>query len=143
MASPQRSTPLHHPSPLRSLFAVLFGFVLMIVAVIPMTLIAVKSFGPPVTGHPNPRYLLYNVFASLVTAFIGGFVTACMAPNRRQRHGIVLALVLLVMTAISYTHYHGAQPVWYQLLMLALPPASVVLAATLVDRYHRTRMSPR
>jgi hypothetical protein len=120
-------------NPLRSVFAIFFGFMVMFVAVIPLTLIAVKLFGLQ-SGHPTSGYLLYNVAANLIAAFFGGLVTGLVAVTQRVRHGIALATLLLVMAALSYLHYRGQQPLWYQLLLIAVPPCFVVLGAFAADR---------
>ena len=119
------------PSLLRSFFAVIFGYMVMIVAVIPMTLVAVKLFNPH--SH-TPAYLTYNVTASLLVAFLGGLVTGSIAQRSIVRHGFILALLILSMATLSYRHYQGAQPLWYQITLIILPPFFAVLGAILASR---------
>jgi putative membrane protein (TIGR04086 family) len=116
------------PNAIRSVFAVVFGYIVMIVVVIPLTLIAVKAFGVH-SGHPAPSYLVYNVAASLLAAFAGGWVAGRIAPSRRVAHGIALGLLVLVMAWLSYRHYAGQQPFWYQRLLIVAPAALAILGA--------------
>ncbi len=121
------------PSVVRSLVAVIVGFMAMMVLVIAVTLLAVKAYGLH-SGHPTPGYLVYNVVASLVAATFGGFVTGSIAHERRVRHGIILGLVMMVMGALSYMHYRGPQPAWYQAMLVVVPPLFAVAGAKLAER---------
>jgi hypothetical protein len=125
------------PTLARSFFAVIFGFIVMIVVTIPMTLIAVKAFGLS-SGHAAPGYLAFNVASSLFTAFAGGWVTGSIAGYRRQRHGLILAIVMIVMAAVSYLHYRGSQPPWYQAMLIVAPPVFAVIGAVSSGRIGRT-----
>ena len=97
------------PSLLRSMVAVIVGFMVMMLVVIALTLVMVKTMGLQ-SGHPTPGYLALNVAASFFAAFVGGYTTGSIAAERRVRHGYLLAMVMLLMAALSYVHYQGAQP---------------------------------
>jgi putative membrane protein (TIGR04086 family) len=125
------------PSLLRSVFAVIFGYVVMIVTSIPMTLIAVKMFRMR-SGQPTAAYFVYNVVANLFAAFIGGVVTGRIALEKRQRHGLVLGLLIGMMAAISYRHYAGPQPPWYQAMLIVLPPLFAVFGSQTVANQNVT-----
>jgi hypothetical protein len=116
------------PSLLRSMIAVIVGYVVMMVVVIALTLVMVKTMGLK-SGHPTPGYLAVNVVYSLAAAFLGGATTGSIAVERRVRHGIILGMVMLVMGALSYVHYRGGQPGWYQAMMVVVPSLAAVLGA--------------
>jgi hypothetical protein len=40
---------------------------------------------------------------------------------------------MLVMGALSYTHYRGGQPGWYQGVMVVVPPMVAVLGAKVAE----------
>ena len=123
------------PSLLRSMVAVIVGFMVMMLVVIALTLVMVKTMGLQ-SGHPTPGYLVFNVAASFFAAFVGGFTTGSIAAERRVRHGYLLAMVMLLMAALSYVHYQGAQPAWYQAMMVVVPPVVAVLGAKFAQVSH-------
>ena len=65
-------------SVLRAFFAVMVGYMVMMLSVIVLTLIFVKTMGLK-SGHPTPGYLAINVIYSFLAAAIGGYVTARIA----------------------------------------------------------------
>ena len=121
------------PNALRSVFAVVFGYIVMIVVVIPLTLIAVKAFGVH-SGHPTPGYLVYNIASTFVAAFAGGWVAGRIAPSRPVVHGIVLAGLVVFMAWLSYRRYTGLQPLWYQEMLIVAPAALAILGAWVAGR---------
>ena len=121
------------PNALRSFFAVVFGYIVMIVVVIPLTLIAVKAFGVH-SGHPTPGYLVYNIASTFVAAFAGGWVAGRIAPSRPVVHGIVLAVLVVFMAWLSYRRYTGLQPLWYQEMLIVAPAALAILGAWVAGR---------
>ena len=119
--------------------AVIFGYMVMMVFVIIVTVFAVRVTGQ-VSGHPTAGYLVYNVVVSLLAALLGGFVTGSIAAERKVRHGIILAMVMLVMAALSYTHFKGQQPPWYQAMLVVVPPCVAVAGSWLAEvREHGRR----
>ncbi len=124
------------PSLLRSMIAVIVGFMVTYLAVIAFTLLMVKTMGLH-ADPPTPARLAYNAFAAFTAALVGGVVTGTLAPERRVRHGYLLAMVLLMMTALSYLHYQGGQPAWYQATMVVVPPIFAVLGAKVAEHAHR------
>ncbi|ADW69457.1 hypothetical protein [Granulicella tundricola] len=117
---------------LRSSLAVILGFIVMFFLKIVLILVTVKLTGPhpPV---PTVGYLIYNVAAACILTAIGGFVTGFVAEARRVRHGLILAMVILVMSALSYTHYKGLQAPWYQVMLVVVPPMFAVAGAKLAE----------
>ena len=90
-----------------------------------LTVVSIKSMHLQ-NGQPTPAFLALNVIFSLFAAGVGGFICGLIAPARPLEHGYVLACVMLVMGALSYAHFHGSQPGWYQLVLLLGPPACAV-----------------
>jgi hypothetical protein len=123
------------PSLLRSMIAVIVGFMVMYLAVIAFALVMVKTMGVP-AGPPTPGRLIYNALTAFAVSLIGGFVTGTIAPERRVRHGYLLAMVMLFMAALSYVHYTGGQPAWYQATMVVVPAVFAVLGARVALAVH-------
>jgi peptidoglycan/LPS O-acetylase OafA/YrhL len=123
------------PSLLRSMIAIIVGFMVMMLAVIALALVMVKTMGVS-SGHPTAARLTYNALASFFAALVGGFVTGTIAPERQVRHGYLLAMVMLMMAALSYLHYTGGQPAWYQAMMVVVPSLFAVLGAKVATTAH-------
>ncbi len=121
------------PSLLRSFAAVIVGFMVMMLTVIALTLVLVKTMGQQ-SGHPTPGYLVANVVYSLLAAAVGGFVTAAIAASRPVRHAVALGGVIFAMSVLSYQHYKGQQPIWYQCMMMVLPAVGAVAGAVVYAR---------
>jgi hypothetical protein len=121
------------PSLLRSFFAVMVGFMVMMLTVVVLTLIFVKTMGQH-SGHPTPAYLAVNVVYSLLAASIGGFATAAVAKVKPVRHGAALAAVMFVLSVLSYLHDTGGQPVWYRGMLMIVPSLCAVAGAALYAR---------
>ena len=120
-------------SVLRSFFAVMVGYMVMMLTVIVLTLILVKTMGLK-TGHPTPGYLAINTVYTFLAAAIGGYVTARIAEFKPIPAAFVLAGLMLVMGIVSYRNYTGLQPQWYQILMQIAPPLCALGGAALYAR---------
>ena len=120
---------------LRSMLAIIAGFITMNFIVIALTLVSIATMHIS-SGHPPPGYLIVNVLYSLLAAASAGFVTALVAGYRPLTHAGVLAGIMLVFGLFSYKHYTGTQPLWYQWLMIAVGPLCVIGGAAI---YHAVR----
>jgi len=118
------------PPILRSVLAVIAGFLAMAVIVMALTLLSVFALHLKY-GNPTPGYLTLNVIYSLAAAVFGGWLAALAAGRAPVAHGIALAVVMLVLSAVSYVHSSGSQPVAYQVFLIVAPPLAAVLGAWL------------
>lgn len=124
------------PPVLRSVFAVMVGFMVMIVLSVATTLLALKAFGVH-RDHPSPGYFLYNAMATFAVSLLGGMATGAIAEGHRLRHGFALGMLLLVFGTFSYRHYTGTQPAWYQAMMVVGPAIFATLGAAAAERRER------
>ena len=121
---------------LRSILAVLGGFASMAVIVMVTTAIAAAALLPGgmqammTPGAPLPRrYLTVNLLCSALAAFVGGFITVRLAPEKPFYHGIALALLMGVMGVISARQAGAKQPRWYQVVLCTVMPAVALVGA--------------
>lgn len=121
------------PPVLRSILAVIAGFLTMNFIVILLTLLSIATLHLN-SGHPTPGYLAFNVVYSFLAALGAGFVTAFAAGRQPLHHAAALAALLLAFGIFSYHHYRGQQPLWYQLMMIATPPLLVLAGAAIFAR---------
>ena len=117
---------------LRSTFAVIVGYMVMMLVAVAVAGVAYTRFG--VRGQVmSAGYLTYNLVTGAVAALVGGVVTGSIAEARRVRHGYILAMVVMLMTLLPYVHGMSRQPGWYQGVMLVVPAVFVVLGAKLAE----------
>ena len=120
-------------SVLRSIFAVMVGYMVMMVVVIALTLVFVKTMGLK-SGNPTPGYLFINVVYTFLAAAIGGYVAARIAEIRPIATAGGLAILMAIMGVLSYRHYAGLQPLWYQVMMMVAPSLCALGGAALYAR---------
>ena len=113
---------------LRAFLALAAGFLSMAVMVSIATAVLIKLVPEWVgtKGQPRAGYVFVNLGYSLAAAMVGGYVTAWIAQNNPLIHTLVLALVVLLLSALSALQQRGQQPIWYQLTLIALTPAGIV-----------------
>lgn len=128
------------PPLLRSLVAIMLGFMAIFVVRMIGNGIAIKLFGPGVSlgaagGAKVQSLLAYNTGVLAVAALLGGAFTALLAEERKLRHGMIMATVLLLMSFLGASRsLASAQPLYLGLALL-VGPVAAVLGAWLVERF--------
>jgi hypothetical protein len=113
--------------------ALLAGFATIAVLVALITAVLVRVF-PAWVGVPNPphaSYVLVNLVYSFLAAAAGGYVTAWMAVHNPLHTVLTLALVALVMGALSALQARGRQPAFYQVALLVVGALGVMAGGLL------------
>jgi hypothetical protein len=117
----------------RSFLAILAGFATMAVLVTIATLSITRSF-PRLIGdqaHPRRRYLLVNLAYSAAFAAAGGYITAIIAKSDPLRTILVLAIVILLLSALSAMQLRGQQPLSYQFALIVITPIATLAGGLL------------
>jgi hypothetical protein len=113
---------------LHAFLALLAGFLSMAVLVGAATVVLAKLVpewvGAP--GHPRAGYIFVNLGYSFAAAMAGGYVTAWLAKDSPLIHALALALIVLLLAALSAIQQRGTQPIWYQLTLIAISPLGVL-----------------
>jgi hypothetical protein len=112
----------------RSFLAIAAGFVTMAVLV-GLTTVIMQKTAPGFAGEeakPRFNYMALNLVYSMAFAAAGGYVTTWLAPANGIVHCLMLALVVLVLSALTAMQMRGKQPVLYQLALTALTPLAVL-----------------
>ena len=118
---------------MRTFLALLAGFLTMAVLVGALTALLAR-FAPQWVGeqgHPRPAYIAVNLGYSFVAAMAGGYVTALMPAANPLVVVLALAIVVLVLAALSALQARGKQPAWYQLTLVAIAPVGVMAGGLL------------
>jgi NADH:ubiquinone oxidoreductase subunit 6 (subunit J) len=74
----------------------------------------------------TPGYAFVNLGSSFLAAAAGGYGTAWMAAANPLILVLALAIVVLAISALSALQARGQQPIWYQLLLVAIAPVGVL-----------------
>lgn len=118
---------------LHAFFALLAGFVTMtaiVVAVTALVVYLVPSWvGDP--KHPRKGYIFVNLGYSFLAAAAGGYVTAWLGNVSPLLHTLVLAVIVLVLSALNAVLSRGKQTIGYQLALVILSPLGVVAGGLL------------
>lgn len=113
--------------------ALLAGFVTMavIVAVTTFLLARLVPAWAEARRHPPPGYVFVNLGSSFLAAAAGGYVTARMAASNSLVLVLALALVVLLISALSAMQSRGKLPVWYLLAIVVIAPLGVLVGGLL------------
>jgi len=113
---------------LHAFMALLAGFAAMAILVIVVTALLARLVPSWVgnEGKPQPAYLFVNLGYSFLSAATGGYVTAWAAAANPLIHVLVLAIIVLGLSALSALQSRGKQPIAYQLALVALSPLGVL-----------------
>jgi hypothetical protein len=124
---------------IRSILAIVTGYLAMVIIVVVGTILAVRillrrplaEMRQSASAPPPARYVAANLVASAIAAIVGGFVTATIAVDHRIRHGVALAVVMLLMSVVSTRRAGTAQPRWYQFTIMAVMPLLALAGAAI------------
>lgn len=118
---------------LHAFLALLAGFATMTLVVIAVTA-ALTKLAPAWSrneGRPKPLYVLVNLSYTFAASAAGGYITAWAARENSLADVLALAVVVLVLGALSALQMRGRQPVWFQLAQVAISPLGVMAGGLL------------
>jgi cytochrome c biogenesis factor len=113
---------------LHAFLALASGFATMAVIVAVITVL-IQKLTPGWVGEiakPNPTYIFVNLGYSFLAAAAGGYVTAWISQHNPLIHVLALAIIVLLLAALSALQQRGQQPVWYALTLVAVTPLGVL-----------------
>jgi len=116
-----------------SFLAILAGFI-TIVGLMGIATALLKRFAPNVTrddAPPDPFIMAVNVGVGLICGIAGGYITARYAQGNPIVHSLMLALAVLLLSAMSALQMKGRQPVYYLLILTIIPPLAVLCGGLL------------
>lgn len=122
---------------LRAFYALVAGFIVVLL-VQAAAVVVLRRRVPSWAGvqaKPRVGYTLVNGGILLIAAAAGGWVTAQLALANPLIHTLGLALVMLLMSALTAMQSRGRQPVWYLLLMLPIAPLGVFAGGIIFLRW--------
>jgi len=113
---------------LHGFLALLAGFATMAILVIVVTALLTRLAPDWVgeQGKPGAGYIFVNLGYSFLAAAAGGYITAWAASGNPLIYVMALAVVVLVLSALSALQMRGKQPIAYQLALAAIAPMGVM-----------------
>lgn len=76
-------------------------------------------------------YLLINLGYTAAAGIAGGYVTTWVARENPLVYALALAVIVLLLGALSALQLRGQQPILYQVLLTALTPVAVIAGGLL------------
>ena len=116
-----------------SFLAILAGFI-TIIGLMGIATALFKRIAPHLTrddAPPDPFVMAVNVGIGLVCSILGGYVTARYAQGKPLVHALMLALAVLLLSALSALQMKAKQPVYYLLVVTVIPPLAVLCGGLL------------
>jgi hypothetical protein len=100
----------------------------------------IARFTPGWAGEPrkpHPGYIFVNLGYSFLAAAAGGYVSAWAAVANPLAYVLTLAIIVLVLAALSALQSRGKQPIAYQLALVAVSPLGVMAGGLVRLRIER------
>jgi uncharacterized protein YggT (Ycf19 family) len=116
-----------------SFLSILAGFV-VIVGLTGIATAVLRRFAPSlaqVNAKPDALAMAVNVGLSFLFSTLGGYVTARYTAGNPLAHASMLAMAVLLLSAISAIQMKGKQPVYYLLILMIIPTLAVLAGALL------------
>ena len=124
---------------LRSLFAIIGGYIAMAVGIGATTFLVGKNFsGITLNGQPTEQYIAINLAYSAAFGVFGGYMAALIAGREPLKHAIILATVCYLFFLMSMAAPTPPDmpplPFWYRVGLLVILGPSVTLGGFLRQR---------
>ncbi|HVC47879.1 MAG TPA: hypothetical protein VND90_11580 [Terracidiphilus sp.] len=118
---------------LRAFWALLAGFAAVMAVVLGVRglLLWLAPGMAEMEQHPGTGFTVVNVGSSLLAGTAGGYVTAMVGRANPMVHVLALGIAVLALSALSALQSHGKQPIWYQLVQVAISPLGVLAGGLL------------
>jgi hypothetical protein len=114
---------------------VAIGFVLMEAANIAVSIVVTRLSINTFT------FLYVNVGYVVILAAAGGYIAAAIARHRGTLHGLLLAVLIVLIGLLSGTEAGRNQPRWYPAIMTFGSAAAAVFGGYLCSRFRRHHSS--
>lgn len=122
---------------LRTFYALAAGFV-VVLGLQAAAMLILRRRAPSWAGtqaRPGAAYTLAHGGILLLASAAGGWVTAQLSQANPLIHALDLALVMLLIAALTAMQSRGRQPAWYLLLMLPVAPLGIFAGGVIFLRW--------
>ena len=129
---------MNDPSILRSVAAVILGFVVLTLGSVLTGRLLLALFGVEPEMAPGGAFIFTSLGVRLAVTVLAGFLAALSAPRAPRLHAGVLAAILVFFSLASLAGLSASGdpygPAWYPISMLVIGPAGVFLGGALRPR---------
>jgi hypothetical protein len=122
---------------LRSVFAVVTGYLVMMVTVGLATFVlqAIEPAWFRLGTPPPPQYLALSAAYSAIAAFCAGWLTGRFGQVKPLQHAIAMALLAFLLSIVPALMFGvRTEPRWFQVVPSVLMPATVIAGGWLRAR---------
>lgn len=125
---------------LRSILAVVAGYIVIAAVTMLTTVIAALAAGVPLemprpdSPPPPAAYLAGNIAGSALAAVLGGVAAARVALRHRRGHAFTLAALVFILGVAYALTSAGPAPTWYFWLLPVLGASGVATGGFLAGR---------
>ncbi len=129
---------MNDASILRSVAAVILGFVALTLGSVLTGRLLLSLFGVEPEADPGTAFILASLGVRLAVTILAGFLAALSAPRAPRLHAGVLAAILVFFSLASLAGLSASGdpygPAWYPIAMLFVGPAGVLVGGSLRAR---------
>lgn len=129
----------------RSILAVVAGYLVMAAIVMGMFAlikVTMPAAFPTADAFPETQFVLLILAGGFVAAVIAGYTTAAIARRNAMKHGLVLAIVVLIGGIFTMLGDEANQPLWYHLSLIGLGVGGVVMGAKMRSCFAPSKRPP-
>jgi hypothetical protein len=116
---------------LRSLSAVLAGFVVFALVVGILTPVVARAFGAGDFQSFSLPVLIVTIGYCVVAAVAGGYLTAWIAGRRELPHAAGLGLLMIATGVVSMRQHGAVRPGWYESTIAGCGPVAAFFGAAI------------
>lgn len=115
---------------LRSIGAVVIGYLVIAVAIIVMFVIAF----PDPTVTPGMGFMIFSLIYGFLFGILGGWVCGLIAQKAEVKHAAVIAAIGILISVLSMIFAAAKEPMWYQIANMVLLTIAVLFGGWLRAR---------
>ncbi len=108
---------------LRSIGAVVAGYLVIAIAIIVMFVIAF----PDPTVVPSMGFMIFSLIYGFLFGILGGWVCGLIARKAEVKHAAVIAAIGILLSVLSMIFATAKEPTWYQIANMVLLTIAVLI----------------
>jgi hypothetical protein len=116
---------------LRSLGAILAGFVVVALVIGILTPVVIRAFRVENFNSFSLPVLVATIGYCVVAAIAGGYLTAWIAGRRELPHAAGLGLLMIAMSVVSMRQHGEVRPGWYETTIAGCGPVAAFFGAAI------------
>lgn len=112
---------------LRSIGAVVAGYLVIAIAIIVMFVIAF----PDPTVIPGMGFMIFSLIYGFLFGILGGWVCGLIAQRAEVKHAAVIAAIGILISVLTMIFAPAKEPMWYQIANMVLLTIALLIGGWL------------